>query len=281
VLALREVSSITNLFEYEKLTWPEIKEAAEKDKVVMLPIGTLEGHGPHLPIDTDVTIVSAICNATAKRIPDEVLLMPTVTHGYSPHHMDFPGSTSISWSTYIEYLSDITRSVAHHGFRKILIVNGHGGNTPLGEIAARITIVDMPHVLCGFVSWWDLASVRAVVSHFRESDVTSHACELETSIYLAVDPDHVLLDKAEKDMSSPMSAHIWSDLVGRKPDERFANPIRLTEYWSTLTSNGVRGDPTKATAEKGRRVLDAASGELVEIIRELRQREIRPRVSHH
>jgi creatinine amidohydrolase len=118
------------------------------------------------------------------------------------------------------------------------------------------------------------------VAEIRESEVTSHACELETSLYLAIDPTPVKMDKAERDITMPMSPHVFSDLAGGKPRSDFKNPVRLTEYWSTVTRNGVRGDPTKATAEKGNIILDTAAKELVEIIHELNDRAVRKRVPH-
>ena len=267
-------------FLYEKMTWSGIDSAAQAGKLVLLPVATIEDHGPHLPVDTDVVIVSAICRRTAELIPNDVVLMPTVKFGYSPHHMDFPGTVTIKWNTFVEYLLDILRSLIHHGFYKILMVNGHGSNAPLAEMASRLGVVEYPECLCAFVSWWELSDVREVVAEFRESKTTSHACELETSVYLAVDPDRVKMDKAEKDLTAPISPHFYSDLVGGRPGPEFKNPVHLTEYWSTVTQNGVKGDPTKATAEKGRRVLNAAAKELVEILNELKARGVRKRVPH-
>ncbi|MBW1695784.1 MAG: creatininase family protein [Deltaproteobacteria bacterium] len=267
-------------FLYEKMSWPEIDTAARAGKLVLLPVATIEDHGPHLPVDTDVVIVSAICRRTAELIPEEVVLSPTVKFGYSPHHIDFPGTITIRWNTFVEYLLDILRSLIHHGFHKILMVNGHGSNAPLAEMACRLGVVEHPDSICASVSWWELADVRKVVAEIRESEVTSHACELETSLYLAIDPKPVKMNKAARDITMPMSAHFFSDLVGGKPKTGFKNPVHLTEYWSTVTENGVRGDPTKATAEKGTVILDAASKELVEVLRELKERRIRKRVPH-
>jgi creatinine amidohydrolase/Fe(II)-dependent formamide hydrolase-like protein len=88
------------------------------------------------------------------------------------------------------------------------------------------------------------------------------------------------MDKADEDISVPMSPHFYSDLAGGKPRSDFKNPVRLTEYWSTVTENGVKGDPTKATAAKGRIIIEAAARELAEIIQELKERPIRPRIPH-
>jgi creatinine amidohydrolase len=265
---------------YEHLTWEEINEAVRDQRCALIPVATIEDHGPHLPVDADVVIVSAITERAAQLAPDEIILLPCVRVGYSPHHIDFPGTLTIRWTTFVEYVLDIARSLAHHGFQKMLIVNGHGSNRPLLEMAARLTMVEHPHVHCAFTSWWDLQDVQVAFNAVRESPVTAHACEIETSVYLAVDESRVAMDRARPDMSYRMSPHFWADLVGRKPDPSFKNPLWITEYWSVDSVNGVKGDPTKATREKGRVVIDAGGRELVEIVRELRARPIGQRVPH-
>jgi len=266
-------------YELAKLTWEEINAAVAAEKVVLLPAGTIEDHGLHLLVDTDVVIAETICRRTAARIPEEVVLAPPITFGYSPHHLDGPGTLTIRWDTFIQYVKDITTSLAYHGFRKLLIVNGHGSNRPVLELAARLTVVEWPEVQCAMLSWWDLLRVQQAVAAFRESEWTGHACELETSAYLAIDPARVQMERAVKDINPYMSPHFWSDLVGHRP-EGFANPAVLVEYWSTVSSTGTWGDPTVATANKGQALLGAAVEELAELVGELRARPVRPRVPH-
>ena len=266
-------------YEFSKLSWPEINDAASAGKVALLPAATLEDHGLHLPVDTDVLIAEAVCRRTAELAPDELVLLPCVTFGYSPHHIDGPGTLTIRWDTFIEYVRQIANSLAYHGFRKILILNGHGSNRPVLDVAARLAIVDNPDVQCGMLSWWDLKRVREAVAEFRESEWTGHACELETSVYLAVDPGNVHMELARVDVNPRMSPHFWSDLVDQPP-AGYATKVNMTEYWSTVSETGTWGDPTVATAEKGEAILRAASDERAEIVRELRVREIRERVPH-
>src|SRR4051794_5462040 len=266
-------------YEFAKLAWPEVNEAAAAGKVALIPAATLEDHGLHLPVDTDVLIAEAVCRRTAELAPDELVLLPCVVVGYSPHHIDGPGTITARWDTFIQYVRQITGSLAYHGFRKILILNAHGSNRPVLDLAARLTIVENPDVQCAYLSWWDLKRVREAVAAFRESDWTGHACELETSVYLAVDPGHVRMELARRDVNPWMSKHFWSDLVGQPPPGH-ANAVFMTEYWSTVSETGTWGDPTVATAEKGEAILRAASEELVEIVRELRERPVRPRVPH-
>ncbi|MFC5647714.1 creatininase family protein [Paenibacillus solisilvae] len=269
---------ITTPILFSKLTDLEINEIVKRDPVVIIPAATLEDHGPHLPVDTDVVIAEAICAELCRKIPDETVLMPCINIGYSPHHIDGPGTVTIEWDTFIRYCKDITRSLIHHGFRKLLFVNAHGSNHPVLDMAARLTNVENPEARCALVSWWGLRKVQDAVRIFRESEITGHGCELETSLYLAIQPEAVYMEKAVKDYSHPRSPHFWSDLVGQAPDSSFANPVNLNEYWSSVSETSVWGDATKATPEKGQIILETASEELIEVVRELRERPKRSRV---
>lgn len=264
-------------FRYEELTWPEINQRVAEDRVVILPVAMLEDHGHHLPIATDVLITSEICQRTAEAIPDDVILIPTQIHGYSPHHMDFPGSITIQGPTLVEYMLDITRSLIHHGFHRILLVNGHGSNTPWLETVARLTIIEHPECLCALINWWEILELREAVNTFRASPPggMSHAGELETSLMLAIHPDMVDMRHAVKDISYQTSPHFPPrDLV------QSGGP-RLMEYWSTISCTGVMGDATVANVTKGTRWLAAAIKGLQCIITEFRTREIRDRKNHH
>jgi creatinine amidohydrolase len=267
-------------YRYEKMRWKEIDESAQKNRVVLIPIACVEDHGPHLPLDVDIAIVAEICHRVGRLIPDRVLVFPMEHNGYDPHHMDFPGTISIKWNTLVEYLLDITRSLVHHGFRRIVILNGHGSNTPLVELVARLTMVEHPEVLATGFSWWQIPKVREEIPKFRESEFPggmNHACELETSCYLAIDPEAVDMAKAVKDINFPKSKFFNHDLAsgGAGPT------LGMMEWWSTLSETGIMGDPTKATREKGGQVLQAAAEGLKEVISELQERKVRRRVDHH
>jgi creatinine amidohydrolase len=267
-------------FRYEKLKWKQIDEAAQQNRVVVIPIACVEDHGPHLPLDVDIVIVTDICHRAARLIPEKTLVFPTQHNGYDPHHMDFPGTITIKWNTLVEYMLDITRSLAHHGFRRMVILNAHGSNTPLVEVMARLTMIEHPHVLATGFSWWQIPKVREEIPKFRESEYPggmAHACELETSVYLAIDPQYVEMDKAVKDIHAPKSRFFQHDLAagGAGPS------LGMMEWWSTLSETGVMGDATKATKEKGERVLQAAGEGLRDIICELHERQVRQRVDHH
>jgi creatinine amidohydrolase len=265
-------------FLYEEMSWPEVRDVAGEGRVVVQPVGMLEDHGHHLPIITDVTITSTICRRAAEKIRESVVLMPTQQNGYSPHHMDFPGSITIRGQTFVDYMLDVNRSLIHHGFRRILLVNGHGSNMPWLETVARLTMVEAPNVLCGLVAWWTIPELAEVVKRTRGSERggMSHACELETSLMLAIRPDLVDMAKAVKDMDYGVYTYF--------PPRDFyypAGPVSMMPYWSTMSRTGTLGDPTKATREKGEMWLTAAVEGLVGIVQEFRKLEIRERVDHH
>lgn len=271
-------------YRYGEMTWPEVRAAAQARRVAILPVATIEDHGHHLPIDTDVVLCTAVCERGAARIPDQCVLVPPVLHGYSPHHMDFPGTLTVDGRTFIDYVLDLTKSLAHHGFTRILLVNGHGSNTPFCEVIARLTVVETGgQAIAAAVNHWGINTVRQLVGELRESPPggISHACELETSMYLAIKPELVDMSQAVCEMNPYPTRSIpaWSDLVAGRPPE--SSQVAWMPYWSTFSRTGVRGDATKATREKGERILAAAAEGLAELVREFRHLEIAPRVDHH
>lgn len=259
------------------MTWPQVKEAALRPCVAILPIATLEDHGPHLPIDTDLVLCSTVCELAASRAADRTVLVPAINHGYSPHHMDFPGALTIGPHTLIDYGLDVCKSLAHHGFKRILIVNGHGSNTPFAEIIARQCVVQTD-ALAAAVNYWAAPGVREVAEGLRDSDAIggmNHACEFETSLYLALRPDLVDMNLAVREISYRPSESYWTDLIAGD------GPLAMMEFWSQLSESGVMGDPTTATAEKGRALLDAAADGLVQLVDELLARQSVARKDHH
>ncbi|MGH2554992.1 MAG: creatininase family protein [Actinomycetota bacterium] len=254
---------------YERLTWPEVRRAAGENRVCLIPVGTLEDHGLHLPVDTDVRIITEICRRAAEKASDEIVLLPTIPHGYDPHHMDFPGPISIAWDTFTRYCKDVGTSLAHHGFTRMLFYNGHGSNQNLVEMAARLTMIDHPGVLAAAAFY--LVSKRGIeaVEEIRESEFggLAHADELETSIYLAIEPDAVDMSKAVDEQGYPAGENArlewWAD-----------GALRLMPWWSSFSRTGVQGTPTLATAEKGKAFLEAAVAECVSYVRELLEKPL-------
>ena len=251
-------------------------EWAARDPVCVIPVATLEDHGYHLPIDTDVVIAETLADRAVRRRPGRALLLPTVTHGYSPHHMDFPGTITIDWKTFVDGLLDIGRSLLAHGFSRILFVNGHGSNVPLVEMAARLLMVERRDAIAA--AFWYLSTPESaeLLARTRDSHAPggmAHACELETSLYLAIRPELVQMDRAVREVPDWDSDHVWMDWND--------GPLSVKGPWSGWTESGVLGDATVATAEKGRLWLERAVEEVAGHIDELSAREPRPGRDHH
>lgn len=257
-------------YRYNRLTWPEMNEAIEMQKVVLLPTGSTEQHGRHLPLDTDVFLVESVCMEVGRRAADRVLVLPTVAYGLNMHHIDFPGTIHIEPETFIAFCLNITKSVAYHGFQKILLVNGHGSNGPLVDLVARKTVL-ATRSLCAAVGYIGLAmdAFEAV----QETPVVAHADEFETSLYLHLAPERVRADQAAA----------GSDVVGTflSSDSTPNYPVRFNDFWGRWTQRGVHGDPTAATPEKGKLIFEAAVSKLIEVVDEWRSWPIGERSDQH
>jgi creatinine amidohydrolase len=257
-------------YRYNRLTWPEINDAIAAQKLVILPTGSTEQHGFHLPIDVDVFLCESVCHEVGRRVPEKVLVLPPISYGLNLHHIDFPGTIHIEPDVFIAFCLNITKSVAYHGFRKILIVNGHGSNTPLIDLVARKTVLETES-LCFATGYY--AFLMDEFRKIRDSTIVAHADEFETSLYLHLAGDRVQMDKAVAD----------NDRMGKflSSDSTLDYPVRFNDYWGRWTQTGVHGDPTKATAEKGRIIFDAAVKGLVALVDELRDWPIARRVEMH
>src|SRR4051795_3859582 len=255
-------------YRYEEFTWPEIREAVAQSRVAVLPVGTVEQHGPHLPLVTDVLTSTEMSRRAVEQMPEAAVLMPSVYYSFNEHHLDFPGTIAVEGPTIVNYVTDIGKSLAHHGFRKILLVNGHGSNVPFLDVAAR-NITLRTESICAMVSWWSLIP-RELFTELRESEYPggmAHGCELETSVLLYLRGDLVQMDKAEKDMPVQRSEYFYWDLQA-------PSPVFFQEFFSRYSRTGTLGDPTKATLHKGELFVNAAVETMIRLIRELRTKEI-------
>lgn len=265
---------VRELYRYVDHTWPEIGEAASLDKVVILPVGSVEDHGYHLPLDMDHQ-VEKICLEAGRRRPDLFLVAPLVPYGFNLHHLDWPGTVHVASETFIAYVKDVCKSFAHHGFRKILIVNGHGSNMPNLDLVARKVILET-NAHCACLIWTDLC--MDVFSKMRETPWpgSGHADEIETSLYLHLSPERVQMDKAVKEIpaSWASSKYFFLDL------ERGA-PVSFMDWWTRWNVSGVVGDPTVATADKGRELWETTVARLIELAEEYRTLPIAERVDYH
>jgi creatinine amidohydrolase len=257
-------------YRYNRLTWAEMNDAIAARKLVVLPTGSTEQHGRHLPLDVDLFLCESVCLEVGRRAPEKVLVLPAIPYGLNLHHIDFPGTIHVEPETFIAFCLDVAKSVAYHGFEKILIVNGHGSNTPLIDLVARKTTL-ATNSLCAAVNYITLA--LEAFDRVKETAVVAHADEFETSLYLHLAPERVRMEEAGA----------GNDVVGRylSSDSTSNFPVRFNDYWGRWTTLGVHGDATAATAEKGEVIFEAAVGRLLEIVDEWRAWPIAERRDQH
>ena len=254
---------MNNSHRFENLTWPEVNEAVEKGLIPILPVGTVEQHGPHLPIKMDLWTADSVANEAARRRPDRLVAMPVIPYGFTTHVMDFPGSVTVHHETFIRYVVDVLKSVVYHGFKKVIVVNGHGSNVPPLDLATRRVILETDAIV-SLTSWWSLVSTDPdFTSKWRESEFPggcAHACEVETSLALGIDESMVRKDLVE-------SHRTWTTAQESKFEsvDLFGfGPVAVTNWTSTYTETGVCGSAGLATVEKGEDAVrgggDAADG---------------------
>jgi creatinine amidohydrolase len=243
----------------QNLTWPEVKALDFERLVVLFPTGSFEQHGPHLPFTTDTDIVTAVASGVERAMTERVLLLPTLWPGLSTHHMHFPGTLDVPQMAYIALITELGKSIANMGAKRAFILNGHGGNdTPL-RAALRELKTAVTATRFAFANYWSLAA--KTLRDVRESELggMGHACEMETSIMLHLQPDRVKLERAVRD--GPKHADVY-----RKADMQHARPVFFVNEFHEVTESGVIGHPDLASAEKGKRFLDGIVSEVVAFV---------------
>jgi creatinine amidohydrolase len=250
---------------WQQLRRPEIAAARDAGAVVLVPVGSTEQHGAHLPVDMDVRTATAVCVRAAQSVDEfPVLVAPPIWSGYSPHHMENPGSITLRFDTFTAVLTDVVDSIRHHGFQHLVLVNGHGGNIAhLTGLANKLGTSGRP---VAQASWWNFVGddFREILD--GELKGVGHACEAETSCYLALDSDGVDLSAAVRNLADSHLVPI-DEAAFRAAGVDFPPIFRAS-------SPGVHGDPTLATAAKGERILAIAARRLADFVRSYRATDL-------
>lgn len=238
------------------MKWPEVQEALKRNPAVIVPVGSTEQHGPHLPLSVDVDLPMYVATKAAEKTGD--LVAPPVTYGYNEKEWKFPGTISLKTETLMAVLYDICESLSRSGFKYVLLLNGHGFNTAIVQQVTHMVMEKLP-ILCVSISYWDL--VLDLAKEVRESGRggMSHACEFETSGMLYVNPEHVDMSKAVDELPRVEGKYMWLEIIDR-------SPYYMRPRWDILTTSGVCGNPTLATAEKGKVLMEAAADRLAEFL---------------
>ncbi len=248
---------------YGDLTSPKLGQIAP-NTVALLPIAAVEQHGAHLPVVTDTALVTEIARRAEAALGDSVALLPTLWAGCSHHHFGFPGTISIGSETYVRVLKDLVESLIRSGFRRIVLLNGHGGNVlPATEALYRIALEnpgpDAPWVTCA--TYWRVAGEDLAAQKFMETPHLTHACEYETSMMMGLRADWVHLDRAKGERVERRSK--FYDPLGYRPSR-----VAVCETFAQMTGTGAMGNPEKATPEKGRQLFDLISRPVIEFLSE-------------
>jgi creatinine amidohydrolase/Fe(II)-dependent formamide hydrolase-like protein len=241
-----------------ELTWTRARERFAETDTALLPVGAIEQHGPHLPLDTDAWDADYLCREVARRCTDpKPIVLPLISYGVSYHHDDFPGTLSVSPETLAQLVYEVGMSAVAHGVRKLVVVNGHGGNSAALQLAAQklnrdariFTAVDT-----GESSDTDIARITVTRND-------AHAGEVETSTALATRSHLVAMDRARRDV--PRFSSRYLDFSSEHGIPWFAHTRRLS-------SSGVLGDPTQASAEKGVAIWALMIDHLVAFVEQLK-----------
>ena len=240
--------------EWMKLTFAELNARAAEDALVIVPVASLEQHGPHLATGVDIVCATAVAQRVAQRLVAagrHAVVTPCVWTGLAEHHVPFGGTVTLDYAAFAAVLKGVVRSVARAGFTRVMLLNGHGGNAEAvavagGECQAEFDI----KVAAG--TYWLLAGDTFAPILERQSTVL-HACEAETSMIMALQPALVRTDRLPE-AHGPHST---------RPEGQPAAMIRRRSF-KEISPSGVIGDARSATAEKGEALLDAAAERIAE-----------------
>lgn len=243
-------------------TWKEIE--ASSQKVVVVPLGSLEQHGHHLPLLTDTMIVSEIAGRAEAALGDEVLFLPPLWLGASHHHRAFPGTLSVSNELYTQIVTDILESLIGAGFRRIVLLNAHGGNELPGSAAiyaVQQRYRDDHELWVIMASWMNVASEQIATLSNTEQKRVIHACELETSMILRLSPQLV-------DMAKAVGARFNFPSAFYSADFSTSSRVDTLRPFDHHSLTGAFGYPEKATETKGETLFDLAATQTVALIGE-------------
>ncbi len=242
-----------------ELTWVDVEEFLKRHKTAVVPVGSCEQHGPHLPLDTDAYDAFWLSMKAAEKAQC-ALVAPPIYYGVSSHHMDFPGTITLNPQTLEQTAYEVGVCLVKHGFKRVLFENGHGGNTPALEAAAQRIKAETD----AFVAIDTVSLIPDFIEQYIETPYDAHAGEFETSTSLANRENSVVKERITKpQITLPKSKYTKIGLKETGPKVSWA--FRTKE----ISSTGVIGDPTKASKEKGEKAWKLSIERLAELLKEL------------
>jgi len=234
----------------EEMTTLDVKSYLENKNIVLIPVGSVEQHGPANPLGTDFFIAQHVSRKASQKA--RIICAPSIPIGISEHHATFDGTVWVRPKIYMDFIKQYTQSLISQGFKKVIIINGHGGNTVyLKQIANEIYFDQQITVIAA--NWWDFISSIKLADFFPENKF-SHAEEIETSINLAINPQLVKLDRIVNIENPPKK---WG---------KFLADIQLPAYVKEFSPNGIVGNLDNINQEYGLKTLEVVINKLVDFI---------------
>ena len=256
-----------------EMTWEAFGEAVKADPVAVIPMGSTELEGPHLPLGVDTIVAEGV----ARRLDGEpgILIGPTLPVGYSKWFMPFPGTITLETDTLVRVLREYVQSLAQHGIKRFVFLNAHRGNNACVESAARSLVAD--HALrVAMLSIWKLANdLSAVHDRAIEEGRFTHAGEIMTSAVMALAPHTVIADRmdAEAVKSPPESAFKVKNSLG---ETEFQNSVQIIyQDIRDVTEFGTMGDPGAASAAKGEMIINRIVGYAKAFLQEFKKLQLK------
>jgi creatinine amidohydrolase len=241
------------------MTFPELRRVPRDMTVVLAPIAACEQHSHHLATFTDTVLCTGVAEGVEQKMPQQVLLLPTQWMGASHHHLRFGATLSADVDTHIDMLCDLVTPLLEDGYRRLMILNGHGGNIDTMHVALRRIQPRFTDRILSAASYWELAAKELATLAEGPRRSMGHACEYETSMMLALRPDLVRRDEIRDD----------------PPQEDAAlRGLFLADDMKQKTDHGCVGYPQLASAEKGRQCLRAAIERTAEVVTALLRRAL-------
>lgn len=243
--------------EWQRLKAHALRAAAEADAVVIIPTAAIEQHGPHLPVMADTRIGAEVAARAARAAyaDQPTLVTPVVWSGLSEHHMPFGGTLTLDHETFFNVLRCLVTSVVRHGFRKVVISNSHGGNIiAIQHAADRLASYPDTRAATVVATTYVAEAGEEIAAILEDQPHIMHACEGETSMLLALVPD--LVDTSDL---TGIATERKSALTAGRASFRWRN-------YAAVSGNGLTGDPGRASADKGERLLDAAAAAIARLV---------------
>lgn len=245
------------------LTWSEIEAMPDKENVVIIqPIGAIEQHGPHLPLVVDSAISLGVLGKALSQLESNIpaFALPCLYYGKSNEHCRFPGTISLTAPTLLLVIKETAESIYRAGFRKLVLMNSHGGQPQILEIVARDLHQQYEDFSVFPLFTWKVPNIASELLTAKELELGIHAGDAETSLLLSLLPQEVKMDLAVKEYPRNLPENSLLSMEGDLP---FA--------WLTheLSESGVMGDPTVATKEKGDRILASLADGWSQLIKDI------------